>query len=379
MTSVRLFEEEEFDEIPFGDDDDALLIRNFLDSCRKGGSTRLISNVQTRMYCLQLDGFFLPVSVNDTEYANSYTVSPYGFIAYAQEELQRFGSRIFSLLLMPILMLIGSLLKWAKVNRVVTVNNLLLSTNLYPMLSSAQIEAAVRLLSRRFPLHTIMWRSLNARLPEGLMATFQDHGGRLILSRQVYIYHRQWLNSKQRWVLKSDRRLIGANGYEVLDGEELTPTEIARVKQLYDLLYLEKYTPLNPQFTEDLLAEGIKRRYLKIIALRKEGRIDGVLGYIRRGDVMTTPIYGYDTTLPQSLGLYRMLTALCVDEADRLDLHLHHSAGAAEFKRTRGMRPELEYMVVYDKHLPWARRLIWGAMAFLLNGLGRPLMTHFKL
>ncbi len=94
---------------------------------------------------------------------------------------------------------------------------------------------------------------------------------------------------------------------------------------------------------------------------------------------MTTPLFGYDTALPQKLGLYRMLTAICIQEASAQKLQLNHSSGAAHFKRVRGMLPDSEYTALFDDHLPAHRRLIWRLLECLFNGVARPIVTQMKL
>ncbi len=51
----------------------------------------------------------------------------------------------------------------------VHVNNWLLSTNLYPALSEAQIRAITTHLIARFPTHAIAWRSVNTVAGEALL------------------------------------------------------------------------------------------------------------------------------------------------------------------------------------------------------------------
>ena len=61
-----------------------------------------------------------------------------------------------------------------------------------------------------------------------------------------------------------------------------------------------------------------------------------MLGYVERGGLITAPLFGYDTGLPQSLGLYRMLSALVALEGLRRQKEVHLSAGVGGFKRARG-------------------------------------------
>jgi hypothetical protein len=140
-----------------------------------------------------------------------------------------------------------------------------------------------------------------------------------------------------------------------------------------------KYSPFNPDFTERFFAHALATQSFYLIGLRKAGRFDAVLGYFWRNGVMTTPIFGYDTGLPQALGLYRMISAVLAQEARRRGLLLHASSGAASFKRNRGAAPAIEYSAVYDRHLPVYRRLPWAILERVLNAVAVPLIRRLKL
>lgn len=77
----------------------------------------------------------------------------------------------------------------------------------------------------------------------------------------------------------------------------------------------------------------------------------------------TAAILGYERSLPQGLGLYRMLFALLIAEAAERELLLNLSAGAGRFKALRGAVPVEEFDVVYDRHLAAHRRVVWAGIA----------------
>jgi hypothetical protein len=79
------------------------------------------------------------------------------------------------------------------------------------------------------------------------------------------------------------------------------------------------------------------------------------------------------------MGIYRLLTQACLNEAIRQKKILNFSAGAAQFKRLRGGEPEIEYSLIYIQHLNVFRRVTWRIMAFLLNRLAVPLMKKRQL
>ena len=146
------------------------------------------------------------------------------------------------------------------------------------------------------------------------------------------------------------------------------------------MLYLEKYTSFNPQFTNRLVQLWRETNSLKLFGLRSPtGSIDGVVGCFRRGGVLTAPLVGYDTALPQKLGLYRMLMAIMFQAASDGEFVLNLSSGAASFKRLRGGKPYLEYTAVFCDHLSGYQRRAWRTVAALLNQVGGRVLQRLEL
>lgn len=378
---ARLYRSNDLNDLPFLKTQEGVYAREFLLPFMQNPTQLYISNVNTEMCCLLIDGHYLPVTINHAEYENSYVASPYGVILYSQEELKQFRQHWLAPALSALLKGTGKLLKRWNINQVVTVNNWFLSSNLYSPLSRDQIRASVDLLRESFPNHAILWRSLNTLCPDNLLSIFQNLPCRMIFTRQVYFFdpnQEERLSQKQRWNIKADGKLIAAQGYKVIIGNEIRDEDIPRLRELYDLLYVEKHNPFNPKITNDFLHLTIRKKLLNVLALYKENKIDGFLGYIAKENAMTSPLFGYDTHLPQEIGLYRMLTSLCIDEARRLKLRLNHGGGAAHFKRVRGMQAIPEYMAVFDQHLPYRRRWAWSGFATLFNNIGKPLFLHYK-
>jgi len=347
------------------------------------GSRAFAANVDTRLLLLETADAIMPVTLNDTQYDSSYVVSPFThYVSYAIQELELLGSKPLELLLTGLLHGLGMMFKLVRINRTVQLNNWLLSTNLYPQgLTPETALAAAELVRASFPGHTLIFRSLCRTLHAPLLDALTRYGFRLVPSRQIYLWEPSRLTAKARWLLKRDRALLEAHGYEPVEHERLCESDVPRLLELYNLLYLDKYSLHNPQFTERFLLQALREQTLRLHALRckTSGRIDAVLGCYTRGGIMTTPVFGYDTSLPQKLGLYRMLSAELLRLAAADNCLLHESSGAAEFKRNRGAFADIEYLAVYDRHLPWPRRACWSLLACVLNSVGVPLMKKRKL
>ncbi len=381
--TLHLFDHTSADRIPWPETDDGLYAKRYLLPMLENGTSHYIRNVNTKLYVMLMDQLVIPITVNDTEYNNSYVCSPYThYISYAREELRMLNSRTLKLILSYILYALGWLLKISKVNKTVNVNNWLVSTNLYVDLTDKQLTTIVLFLKNRFPDHHIVFRSLNRTLNGPIIESLQQLGSKLIPSRQIYMLHpsmAERTNSKARWLVKRDFQLLDKFGYHIIEGNQISESSIPRILHLYKALYLDKYSYYNPQFTEAFIRMALRDRSLHIYALVKEGSIDAVLGFFCRNGSMTTPLFGYDTSISQDQGLYRMLSAVLIRIAESNGHLLHESSGAAKFKRNRGAISDIEYSAVIDQHLPIRRRTCWTILGALLNGIGVPIMKKKKL
>ena len=107
---------------------------------------------------------------------------------------------------------------------------------------------------------------------------------------------------------------------------------------------------------------GILKLFILEESTSKE--IVGTVGMtIENNGIVTVPIVGYLTDLPQKLGLYRRLMAFALRYCAEHNLRLNFSAGAPDFKKVRGARPEIEYIAVNVQHLPNKRAKAWQRLA----------------
>jgi hypothetical protein len=383
-STIRLFDTETIDQLPWPATTDGAYARAYLTPLLTNGPTHYITNVTTRYMALLIDEqIVLPISLNEEEYTNSYVCSPYShYVTYAKEELVLIQQRWLKLALKTLIDCFGVFCKWCRINKAVHINNWLLSTNLYPALQPEQLTATLSFLRERFPQHTLILRSLNDYTNISLLEAARQAGCRLVPSRQIYLVEpakSDSITSKARWLLKRDRALVQKHGYSVVTTNGLEEQDIPRIVEIYYMLYLQKYSLCNPMFTEDFIRLALQEQTLQLVALRKDDRVDAVLGYFCRNGVMTTPLFGYDTDLPLEIGLYRMLSALLFFIAQGNGHVLHESSGAAQFKRNRGAVADIEYSAVYDQNLSWPRRLCWIVLAGILDSVGVPLMKKFRL
>lgn len=343
-------------------------------------SSELVKNVQTQLLALRVDHLILPVTINHAEAGNSYVVSAFShYVTYAKEELRELKQPHLERILGVLLDGLGTLLRWGEVDKIVHVSNGFVSTNLHPNLELAQIKAITKMLEQGFPNHAIAFRSVHSYRGSRLTEFLLEAGYRLVPARSVLFVDTTDGKFKRKVDFKRDVKLLAASGYSVRKLERPTPEELDRVCKLYGLLYLEKYSYQNPQFTPKFLVLGIETGWLEVFVIERDNRIDGTLAFYQHGDALTAPIVGYDTQLPLEAGLYRMLMAFLLLEAERRGLQVHASSGVAKFKHSRGASSAIEYTAVYTRHLPWHRGFVWATLEFLMRRVAVSLISRFGL
>ncbi len=366
MNPLELYRAQDLALIPWPSTLEGRAAKNWLTPMLQYGSQKYVQNVQTQLFVLIWGQLVLPITVNRSEPHNSYVCSPFAhYVTYAKEELRELKNPALERVLAPVLTALGLFLRLGKIDHVVHVNNWLLSTNLYPLpkLEPAQIQTITQFLAQQFSDCAIIWRSISPNAletPDWPIAP-QDFGPDFaqIPSRSVLLLDARGGIQHTKRDFKQDLKLLRMGGYHL---RAATHADLPRALALYDLLYLQKYSLQNPQFTPAFFELAFLRQTLELFVLERSGKVDAVMGFYSKGKFLTCPVFGYDTALPQELGLYRMLSAHLALEAEKRGLMVHVSSGVAGFKRSRGAVAALEVSAVYTRHLPSHRRGVWGAL-----------------
>lgn len=343
-------------------------------------TTTYVANAHGTLSLLAIDDFLIPLTKPSKKKRNSYVLSPFTqYVTYAKEELWELNNPFLEIPLKGVLTVLGYYLKIGRMDDVIIVNNWLLSTNLYEEMRGDQIIRIIDYLKQQYKKCAIMFRSLTYDLNEPLIKALKENHSLLVPSRSVFLFFPHAYNDfkkSEKKRIKQDYRLLRKSGYQFMTHDKIKEADIEKVLPLYNALYLDKYSTLNPQFTNAFIKQAWRKNLLTFILLKKNGIVDGVVGFVTRNNVMTTPILGYDVTKPKKLGLYRLCSILLTDHSLNKGLTLHRSGGAGEFKRLRGAKNTIEYSGVYTKHLSTRKRIIWRSLAIILNKLAVPLLQR---
>ena len=364
----QLFTRENIHSLTFPSTADGDYACRYLIPLMTGDPQKYIANVHnTQLMAVKVSETIFPITVTDFHPLNTYTVSPYShYVSYgAYEEVKHLNNRFAEIAAKAVMTPVAVFFKYAELDKVVFVNNYLLSTNLYPPVNSDQLSALSEALVRWFPDRAIVFRSVDQKKNPHVYQTLEELGYDLVLSRQVwYMDPVEALKTRQ---CKEDARVLRKNGYEVVSGNELIDDELHRAVELYNLLYLQKYSFYNPQFTFEFIKLARDAETLHLYGLKKDGRLNAIMGFFIRNGVMTQPLFGYDTSLPLDEGLYRLLTLVTLQEGVKRGLLVNASGGVGKFKKARGGEAVTEYNAVFTKHLPKRRQLPWKLIGKVSN------------
>lgn len=370
---MKLYDVTTIDEIDWEKKKDGEMIKQFFEPLIRNGSTYFMKNVQTDLFLLEIDDILLPITVNKKEFNNSYVTSPFThYISYAKEELWELKNPILEKLFSLIINLIGKVLKRSNLNRVVIINNWLLSTNLMgQLLTENQLLMVTNFLTIAFPQHTILIRSMTEALHRPLLEKCQTIGYQKIMSRAIYLFNPTiGLSKKQNKTLQQDKKLFEKYQYDVREAEI---DDIPQIEKMYYELYIDKYSRYNPQFTKEFFEHAICHHYLQFKLICDGENVKGVVGYWIREGVLTTPVLGYNTKTDKKEGLYRVLSYLITEHVLEHKYLGHRSAGAGEFKRKRGSIQHIEYTYYFQKHLPFHKRLAWSILKAIMTSFVEPI------
>jgi len=357
------------------------IAKKYIEMLASADMPSLIANVKTRILALRSGKRVFPITVNDDEIGNSYVCEPYSaYILYSKEEMDIVDIGWLKWLFKPMISLASIFLRIAQINRIVHVDNWLLSTNLHGDWDGADINAIRELLISKYPDHIIAIRSLDYWSNENLLRAVQNDRWYLFPSRQIWVTNdmeKQWL---PRHSVREDKRILRKSELTTDTIKVMTNADAERIAELYHMLYVGKYSPLNPIFLPKWIQETCRLEIIRYRCARDgDDQIQAVAGSFCRADVLTPPIVGYDTSRPQSLGLYRIASLLFSEDAMQAHVRLHGSAGAASFKRFRGAEAYTEYSAYFIDHLSLSRRLILKTLSIFLNHIAVPMMRKYQL
>lgn len=363
--------------IPWENIKNASEIQCYLEILLDAPVQQYIKNCHVQVLGLEVDNIILPLTVNTKNFDDTWITSPYGqYVKALNDEIDHLNlsKGVTVLLKRSVHFLLGRPLRKTD-NKIVYVNNWLISTNIYPQ-KVIDIEAVRNFLIHIFPDHAIGFRSLNTVFASKWQQKLeQAHFGRFV-SRYVFLWDPSWTqNKKVRADFRKDYRPLSQKEMRALFDTSLNDSDIKRVLYLYEKLYLEKYSLANPAYTYLFIYQLYRANIIHIDGVMLD-EIEGFYGSITIGDTVVTPIFGWNTELNKKAGIYRIVSAQLFKRAQEHGWKMNNSAGANHYKKNRGCRGSIEYQYVYYEHLDRKKKHAWRSIQRLLNTFGEKILTR---
>lgn len=367
---MNLYDARDISNAPWPDTEEGRGARDFLVPLFQQGAGAFFSE-RSRFALLEVDGLLMPLSINDGEYGNTGAFSPYArYITNQRTAIaanDAFGP-VKGRVLSGVLQGLGGVLRASRINKCIHVDNWPTLRNTTPLLSGDQVRRLTGFLTERFPGHAIVFGALSPATHSPLLDSLRAEGYSVFYMpyTRLALPHGEELSRKVRENRRRDARLLEESGYQVVDGRDM-PGCAPRLAELYRMLNREKYRT-NPDATPQYFEAALRSGLMHFRLLVKDGRIDVFYGFTVRGDLVHSPVAGYDLSVPQDVGLYRILNSLLLQEAVDRGLAIETGAGADEFKSLRGDRPLPRYSAVYMDHLASYRQSGWKLLMRFANG-----------
>ena len=336
----------------------------------ENGAAWCAPNVHADALWLDVDGEPWPVAITRVRPRNCYVVSATGQdLDYALDETRRLPPSVARTVAASTLRAIGPLLR--RLDPIVVLDALPVTTVLHKPRPMREWQRALEVARKRFRAMPIVIRSLDAVQSPELLSNAPRLRLTLLPSRLVF---HQDPRAPAFWSIRNVRHDCRLAAEAPMVSRALTPADATDIAALYWQLYGEKHSTLNPRFTPQWLALGMSAGVLSGEGLIHDGRLVAAFLSYSVEDVMTNPVFGYDTTLPQQLGLYRRLSLLTMHGARHRAQRIHASSGAPGFKASRGGVATMEYHAVDLKSVRGVQYTAWHTTLRLATALGPRLL-----
>jgi len=384
---LQLYDKNNINSLAWEDFEQGEKLQVLLEPLVQKGTKEFIKNADNELQILTLGKTILPIVVaNPNVKRNTYLCSPTSqYIDLAQEEIDmEIDDKVFmKRFAKPILKVIRAIANFCTFEKVVFINNWILSTNLYPKINLDFLNKELTdFLAKQFPKHTLIFRSINQITDKEIYQKLKSLNFSDVLSRQVFLMNPKDEKYKKKRMFKSDQKLWKKNKQYFWElSEQMTEEEVTQVSKYYNDLYLNKYSNLNPHYLPKYMQMMLDSNLMEFHLLKDNDtkKVEGVTAFLKRNNILTTPLIGYNREIPLKVGLYRFLNYRLMEEAIEKKLCLNMSSGAGNFKQMRGGEACIEYNMVYYKHLGWRRRFPWQLLKMLSDKYAIPTLQKYGI
>jgi len=229
------------------------------------------------------------------------------------------------------------------IDRTIFAGNYPISTSIWSTEQEQELYSIANEMRQAHPNYYVGIRNLLPHRHPALIAQLQSGGFYGIPARVIYEFDLRDEALQIPSHLKRDLALFKKLQMQVEITTQLDQISLLRVQALYQKIYLEKHSLLNPQYTQQFFEDVVRSGVMSCLLVRNSsGQICSFALLQSTQQTLTVPALGYDPALDLE-GSYRVLFAAIYSYAKENRALLNYSSGAGDFKRKRGASAHLEY------------------------------------
>jgi len=330
-----------------------------------------IDNCNAQIVILEYENNYLPLVIagNDDKNQTYLTSLISSYIDYPKHILKnRFINILFNFF--------NKVLSYGLIDKVVFINHWLISTNIHHDLSTEHVNQITKFIKQIFPDYAICFRNVAKETNAILYNSLNQNKYRFLINRaSYYIDNNSFKEVYKKQSLKKDLSLYKKSEYKI----SVSTADSHIQSEIYKDLYINKYTSLNPQYNEKFFHMLCQNGFESYTLLNKQNNIVGFFVPFVLNGTVSVPWFGYDTSVIQKEGLYRLLMLNIIEYAKNNNLNLNLSSGVGEFKQRRGAKPYWEYLAIDYSHLNIFRKLVYFFLIQITNKISFPLAKFFNI
>jgi hypothetical protein len=217
------------------------------------------------------------------------------------------------------------------------------STTLRETLRDTDLIAVLESVIDCYPDRPIALRHVFEDNSPAFLEALARRGFQRLPARVVYTLEASQAIKPKASHLKRDLALLARSDLTIVPDAEFTPQDLERALDLYQIIYRQRHSLRNPDYSIEFLQWARRRGLIELLGLRSStGQLCAFAARHNQGSTTSVPMLGYDLEADRRDGLYRQLVAVLVREAGVRQQKFDFSSGAGDFKRKRGFEPRLE-------------------------------------
>jgi len=376
---IKLYTDKNIHSLDWNDFPNGKEIGSYLLPLIKDGTTPYIKNSNSTVMVIATKANLIPIVVSSQQKHSSkttYITSPINqFTHFIVAEINKglIKNFLLSFLLKKFLFVLKNLYAFSKMDDIVYVNHWLFSTNLFPEIKRGELQVIIDKIQVAFPKKAIMFKSLNKSSNLDLIEYLKSHSSSQIAVRQIFQFNPKTSEYRKKRPYIMDRKLFEKSKNLIWEEiKEANSEDVELIQKLYQKLYIEKHNPLNPIYSKAYIKMVIESPFVKLFIVRLKKEIVGLTLFFQYNKILTTPLIGYNQTLPKKAGIYRLLNYFLMHYAIEQNLFLNMSSGAGQFKKQRGGIADIDYQFTVHNHLGFFRRISWKFISKISIKLAKP-------